>query len=135
MFIRNPWDRMVSRYEWRRLIASLTFTNEKAKKIRNQEFKDFLEKQGIAMFSKWSYLDLMKDNNGNLAIDFVGRFENLQNDFDIVCDKIGIPRKQLLNTNHVKRKNYTEYYDDETREMVAQGCQRDIEYFGYQFGE
>lgn len=135
MFIRNPWDRMVSRYEWRRFLAPMKFEGERAEKISNQDFKDFLQKQGVEMFEKWCYLDLMKDSNGNLLIDFVGRFENLQNDFDIVCDKIGVPRKQLLNTNHVKRKNYIEYYDTEAREMVTQGFQRDIEYFGYKFGE
>lgn len=135
MFIRNPWDRIVSRYEWRRLIASRRLGNKHAKKILNEEFKVFLQKQGIEMFSKWCYLDLMKGKNGTQVLDFVGRFENLQNDFDIVCDKIGAPRQELLNANHVKRKHYTEYYNNETREMVTRGCQRDIEYFGYQFGE
>ena len=135
MFIRNPWDRMVSRYEWRRFLAPLKFEGERAEKISNQDFKDFLQKQGVEMFEKWCYVDLMQDSNGHRAIDFVGRFENLQNDFDVVCDKIGTPRQELLNTNHVKRKNYTEYYNNETREMVAQGFKRDIEYIDYKFGE
>jgi hypothetical protein len=77
----------------------------------------------------------MEDASGNRVIDFVGRFENLQNDFDAVCDTIGVPRQQLLNSNHIQRKRYTEYYDEETREIVAKHHARDIEYFGYKFGE
>lgn len=131
MFIRNPWDRLVSRYEWQKFVLPESHINFKT--ITQRTFKEFVKQRAPSIFEKWCYYDLMCDKNGKRVVDFVGRFENLQNDFDIVCDKIGAPRQQLPNTNHLKRKNYTEYYDNETREIVAQIFQRDIEYFGYEF--
>lgn len=117
-FVRNPWDKAVS--EW------LYFL--KIKPNYRLEFKNSIQ---TYPFIEHCWLQKHFAHN----CDFVGRFENLQEDFNIVCDKIGIARQKLPHENKNKRKHYTEYYDDETRDIVAQKYAKDIEYFGYKFGE
>ena len=119
--IRNPWDRAISYYFW--------------KCGRNALFskKKFLKFIGYKPLK--SFYNYFVDNNNSLSFDFYIRFENLQQDFDVVCDKIGIPRQKLPHVNKSKHKHYTEYYDDETRQIVAERYAKDIEYFNYEFGE
>jgi hypothetical protein len=68
-----------------------------------------------------------------MDIDFIGKIENLQNDFNTICDNIGIPRKPLTQRNKSKHDHYSKYYDKETRDIVASRFAEDIEMFGYKF--
>ncbi len=123
-FVRNPWDRLLSFYFFKKTDLA------KIKISDNLSFKDFvLTVKGLPKFNQYSYIESF-DNNS-----YIGKFENLQQDFDIVCDKIGMSRQQLPHKNKSKHKHYTEYYDDETRQIVAQKYARDIDYFGYEFGK
>ena len=86
-----------------------------------------------------SSLRWVLDEKGSILADFIGKFENLQCDFNSICEKIGIPPSKL---SHVKKssqfrkyKHYTEHYDDETRELVAEAYKDDIDRLGYKFGE
>ena len=134
-FVRNPFSRMVSAWKCQWVSCN-----------QYKTFKDFIlyflpESNSITFF-RWSHVMPFTDtrmklfnSNGNQLIDFIGKVENLQEDFNIICDRIGIPQQQLPHKNKTKHKHYTEYYNDETREIVAQKYAKDIEYFGYKFGE
>ena len=143
--IRNPWDRLVSYWKyrqgkphapidgklnefdkWLKFISSLDLNNLNGKTARGNipDFRMGLDLQFNSLLNKKNEI------NVNLI-----RFENLQEDFNTICDKIGIPQQQLPHKNATKHKHYTEYYDDETREIVAEKYAKDIENFGYEFGK
>ena len=122
--IRNLYDRMVSFWKW----------EESAKK----QYNGVSFKQWLNMKMHWWHLpqlDFLQTDIIDMSSINLVRFENLQQDFDIICDKIGIPRQQLPHKNKSKHKHYTEYYDDETREIVAEKYAKDIECFNYKFDE
>ena len=119
-FVRNPWDRLVSNYKWLVFIGKV-----------HTSFEDWI-KNPTWGFNAYSYTKMLHDNNGNM-IDFVGKFENLQEDFNTVCNKIGLTQRELPHKNKTNHKHYTEYYSDETSQLVAERYAQDIERFGYKF--
>ena len=132
--VRNPWDKLVSEYTY------ITNTSREKYIIKRlglstagvsfSEFAEAVCKRKIFHPHLFSQSLIVGD-----SLDFIGRFENLQEDFNIVCNKIGIPRKQLPHKNKSKHKHYTEYYDKETKQIVSEKYAKDIEQFGYEFGD
>jgi len=137
-FVRNPFSRCVSEYFWEKTQLRETMDFKSWVKLKLGYLIENSRSKSIHVIRRMHNLpqyNFIYGNNGKLLVDFVGKFENLQQDFNIVCDKIGIPRQQLPHKNKTKHKHYTEYYDNETREIVEEKYARDIEYFGYKFGE
>jgi hypothetical protein len=79
--------------------------------------------------------DYLVDLHGNLIVDFVGRYERLQDDFGEACRRIGIRVPELPHRRQAtdREKDYRRYYDDATAELVALRMKADIERFGYRF--
>ena len=164
-FSRNPYSRMVSLYyflkyhnkfdfqKFVKLVGQFLDTNPEKVYRKIPDNSTFLKSKKMWKVASYDFIDevhypLGYLGNGNKGyhllpqyyfvsngIDFIGKIENLQEDFNIICDKIGIPRQKLQHKNKSKHKHYTEYYDDETRQIVAEKYAKDIEYFGYEFGE
>jgi len=136
-FVRNPWDRFVSAYAYIISGGMGTELDLSFKKIveSHDTFKRFACE---APFVEYLHFVPMFDYiniGGRNQMDFVGKIENFKSDFNTICDKIGIPHQNLPHKNKSKHKHYTEYYDDETKQIVAEKYAKDIALFGYKFGE
>lgn len=79
-FVRNPWDRMVSFYRYRqRKYGAKNFTWY----ILGNKFHDLDIQQ----------LDYISDKQGKILVDFIGRFENLYQDFNELGEIIRFSRR------------------------------------------
>ena len=83
----------------------------------------------------WNQIDLISSPMGKLYVDNILRFEHLENDWNEMFEISGHEPPKLPQNNKSKHKHYSEYYDDETSEFVAQLFENDIKTFGYKFGE
>ena len=134
--VRNPWDMQVSSFhhlhkEHPEAVVGLS------------EFKDFVRyKMDPARPSNMhldvsgtAQMDFLCDLHGNVLIDDFVRFEHLQDDYVRVAKKIGLKHPpDLPHKRKGKRKaDYREYYDDESRAIVADRYKADIEHFKYEF--
>ena len=128
--VRNPWAKELSDYFF--CIKKTGFNGTLTKYLKEQDFDNIKQKKRHKLWHS-NQLDWLISKNNKIELDFIGRIENLQEDFNVVCDKIGIPRRKLPHKNKTNHKHYTEYYDDETREIVAEKYAKDIEYFGYEY--
>jgi hypothetical protein len=140
--VRNPWARMVSRYFFTH-VESEPSDEEKVRrgttrKFHDQEFETWISKRwlrhkaGKRQNSQWRKL---VDLDGQLLVDHVGQLESVQDTLDWVSEQIGVERIVMPHVNGTRKGHYVKFYNDRTREMVADMCSQDIEFFNYQFDE
>ena len=71
--------------------------------------------------------------NGEIALDYVGRYEDLQESYNTICERVGLPVSELDKKNPSEHSLYTRYYDDDLREEVAEFYKEDLRLFSYDF--
>jgi len=125
-FVRNPWDRMVSSWSYK-----LSYF------YKGKDFKDFLlnyawDENGAPTNKHWLDQHYHTHYKGNQFVDFIGKFENIYDDWDIVCQTIGL-KYDLPHKNESNHDKYQKYYDQETKEIVESHYAKDIELFNYRY--
>ncbi len=125
-FVRNPWDLELSHYKY---ILSRSCHPCHNEIMRLGCFSEYVRWRCDERFQLQS--DFIS-NDQQVVVNFVGRFESLQNDFRYVCEQIGV-RSKLGQLNRTRLARYQDHYDDRTRELIAQTFAQDIEQFEYRF--
>lgn len=152
-FVRNPYDRFVSAWKWGELQYRVHPDIEFYQKKRSVSFDEYVQltvDDEYRMFNKdlWSEYDSYHTlpqfeffphlNGGHyftdkidsdFTCDFIGRFENLHEDFNKVCINIGI--KELKLPHAYNSKNFKEEFkwSDLSRDKIYNYYKKDFELF------
>lgn len=128
-FVRNPWDRFVSAYFCQNHV-------EKSKAGFNQ----FVQGAVLApeqypnvginrthFLPQWHFL---LDNDDEIGVDFIGKYESLQEDWSYVCNRVGVT-DELCHERKVDHAYYEYYYTPDSWEAIGKMYERDIDLFRY----
>ena len=133
--VRNPWDRFVSMY-------SFSLKNKLWKLFGLDEEPSFLEFCKICEQRKEDgdpYFFPIQQQcewlSGGFDVNKILTFENLKTEFAEMIQDINACHisPHLPHMNATDHKNYQHYYNDYTKDLVAELYNKDIEQFNYQF--
>ena len=132
--VRNPWDRLVSHFlmnakeftedSFRDYISS--FLGDVHQHVERDYFYDSVTKLNLLPQVDWLG-DISK-------FDKIIKFESLDEGFRQVCIDLEIPHETLPHLNKREgRGHYSEYYNEETKQMVIDAWGDDITLFNYSY--
>lgn len=150
-FIRNPWDLVFSqyRYMWESNHSWPKTWRSRTKVDTGMSFEEWVKCDRFKMtspdtdsfdlrgaFINKNQIDWLHGSEYGSSKFYVGKFENLQKDFDKICDLIGIERVTIphVNSSGIKKKYY-DFYDKEMKDIVENKYKKDITFGEYCFGE
>jgi hypothetical protein len=132
--VRNPWDQVVSHYHHR---IRTNRTNLQVNPVRFTKWvkrvydeKDPYYQDTPKMTMPQS--DWITDSEGEILVNFIARFERLEEDFRAICEHLNL-QSSLPHLNISQHGDYRGYYDIETTEIVAKCFSKDIKLFRYSF--
>ncbi len=119
-FVRNPWDRAISKYYW--------------KQAKNAEIKSldlWLTRANLNL--NWEIYTI--DNE--VAVDYIGKYESLTKDLSCVAKKLSIPFDNWLprakDNFRKNRRHYSEILTAKQAKIIEEKCINEIKLFGYKF--
>ncbi|HED4593320.1 TPA: sulfotransferase family 2 domain-containing protein [Campylobacter jejuni] len=139
-FVRNPFDRMVSAFHYLKKGGG----NDYDKNWANENLKDFdtFEQFVLALQNKnvkdkilsWQHFTpqykFICDENKNILVNFIGKLENINNDFKIVKNELNFDRN-LIHSNSSKHEIFSNYYNEKTYNIIAELYKEDFALFDY----
>ncbi len=115
-FVRNPYDRLVSRFEFAR------------------QYQDYPDDFGT--FAGHCLRHLQPQVNflyfrRHRLVDWLGHYERLDEDVDALARWLALPRLSLIRRNVTQRARFEDYYSVSLKRRIGELYQDDFAMFGY----
>jgi len=142
---RNPWDRYIFYYYWKKhrlkhLVINKTLyalkhpLHSKAKKNCIKQIKQynrFTRSQNIKKICK-RFHGFTPDESGKPFCDYYIRFSHLEEDYKHLCEKLNISYEPLPRyKSKLRKKALPRSYTKKTEKIIGEIFQDEINYFGY----
>lgn len=131
-FVRNPYDLLASKYFF---IQQSTIHKDhiKANELSFEEYIKYYISEKPSL-----QIDFLTDlESGEIIVDFIGRFETIGNDIEIIKRKLNLNSDKKLQHKNLSKyrsgRNYKDFYSSELKELVEVYFRKDFETLGYNF--
>ncbi len=142
--VRNPWERTVSLYNWRRKEGSIPHDLSFKEYVRRlAAFIDAGDQDPLGNgkpvfrlhFHCYGASDFILDDTGHTIVSYIGRYETRQADLRRIADMLNFPKLGELKIQQAPSayRHYSKFYDAEARYTVGRIYRNDVEIFGYTF--
>lgn len=142
-FVRNPWDRLVSAFHFLKKGGRNSLDRKWAKDHLQEiaSFNEFVQRIGDDTVFQSEVLNqqhfrpqvhYLKDAEGAISLDFIGKFESLEEDFMKIAEELDV-QTTLKEINKGAHKHYSEYYNGDSQDIVSLIYREDIEFLNYDF--
>ncbi|MBZ7980802.1 sulfotransferase family 2 domain-containing protein, partial [Campylobacter sp. RM12642] len=139
-FVRNPYDRICSAYhylknggaggndlEWSKLhLSKYNNFKEFIKDLENENIKQEI----LKYYHFIPQCEFLCNEHDEIIVNFVGYYENLNNDFEKILNILNISRNMIW-VNKSEHKDFRNYYDAETYNIVKKVYEKDFYIFDY----
>ena len=132
VFVRNPWDWVLSNYSFNhKHLAQFVYRFDP---VHVEVVWNLMKIHNQSLYTESYYQHtFVVDQNGERLVDYFGKMENFQEDFNQICSKIGIETEILEKRNPSDHSHYREIYSEEAKNLVSKLYREDIEILGYSF--
>jgi len=140
--VRNPLDRLLSAFSFYKKGGMWNVDAYWGRKNLSEfnTFRDFALFLGDGSRKAQSILTwlhfrtqhfFISDEGDNIIVDFIGKIENIEMDFNYVCSQLGL-NANLGHKNRSSHSDYREVYDAEMESIVRDIYQKDFSHLAYE---
>lgn len=132
-FVRNPWDWQVSLYHYARKEKNNKHHEIIKSKKSFDDYIDWLVNDWWTTHEIRLQKSFLYDEQGNGLVDFIGKYEQLNQDFSQLMEKLDMKASLPHVNSSERKKDYRLYYTDKTAAWLEEAYKDDIATFGYTF--